>query len=1222
MTTTKQSWLKRSLAVLLAVMMVMSMGVANVFAAGTESSEKSVKEQLQELVDYADTLDPADYTPVSWSPVNILLTGIKANINNEEMLSQYGEQWLSTLKQKIDELVPTAGQKPDEDVTNLENGIYRIPVKGYLNLTNYEGQTDSALYPYGLLEITDEEKQITIRLNGYSAFDNFFVLHQEYMDEYRKSGKWTTFSPNASDIKDDNQSKEDWLNDGWLSQTDNEYYMDSSEFTIVVNEEMDYADITIPLENINDDMVYQGYPKYMSKNGRRFVLKMEPTNAEKIHIPENGEYSWSVVVDDGSQGSNLSNNEITDQIQSMLSKDGIATAMVDGEKATIEVEMSNKDIVDVKTMTKRTLSGASSTLISRFKMKSTNASDYESVLKDGNKAVFTVDISSYKDLVFGKRILITLKTEQTPFYGLVSFLTSEVEDLNLTDATTGLSYKTQSSNVSKGTTFTATPLTKEDDSYSTYESFFGTSHANWSAWEIKLERNGIEVIPTRNGTLSIPIPDGWDSDLIHLFRVNMYGNYEEQDISIDGGNIVTQTSEMGTYILCVERNYATDGSNLEEGTYSVDVAVWNMIQNQPSMADQGVKSPAKLVVENDKKILYLEFEAVSNLDLSSYMTHMWIYNDDVVYSNAGYPQGDTYEATVYEYYRTNEGEFLTDVFNEGSLNYYPKQIYFVLPNDKAEFPVRFRVPVMDQIGGGDFAQDARFRIDYSTAEKISAETPDVPIKNALIEEIAVADTLNQDEWTYSSWSALNAAYNAAKKLNNDSSATVEELMDAHADLKNAMDNLVSSTVDTSKLEELIAEAEKYKSEDYTAETYDALVAAIKNAKAVLNSDMATQVEIDAEETSLQNAIDALKTKDSEELDINNLPDGKYTLYAQMIKTDRENFSMSNNAINHNVWLEVIDGEYYLTMQFKGLTIENKFGYLMNLSYYDAGYTYNDFGIPQGTLIPAEVLSTQKNADGTDVIDIYNDADHLYPEMIRLKLVDKAAGEYVPLHVFVPIMEAISEGTGSQDVLMKLDWSLLKLDNGEIKPEEPVEQSPAVEFTDSATGVKVSADRGVFDEGVQIVVSEITQGADYDVAVVSLSDIGKKFKLYDVKFLDADGNEVAPNGTVSISFPIAAGYDSANLAVYRLGDGGKVLVRGTVENGYYTVITKTAGTYTLVEKGSTITDAENTENAGNGNTTSPQTGDSSNVAVYALLTLAAAGMMGVTLVTRKRKAEEK
>ena len=182
----------------------------------------------------------------------------------------------------------------------------------------------------------------------------------------------------------------------------------------------------------------------------------------------------------------------------------------------------------------------------------------------------------------------------------------------------------------------------------------------------------------------------------------------------------------------------------------------------------------------------------------------------------------------------------------------------------------------------------------------------------------------------------------------------------------------------------------------------------------------------------------------------------------------------------------------------------------------------------------------------------------------------------------------------------------------------------MDFTDSATGVKVHADKGVFDEGVQIVVSEITQGADYDAAVSSLSDVGKKFKLYDVKFLDAEGNEVTPNGTVSISLPITAGYDSTNLAVYRLADGGKVLVRGAVEDGYYTVITRTAGTYALVEKGSTITDAENTENAENqnqGNTNIPQTGDNSNIAAYALLALAAAGMMGVALVTRKRKSEE-
>ena len=115
-----------------------------------------------------------------------------------------------------------------------------------------------------------------------------------------------------------------------------------------------------------------------------------------------------------------------------------------------------------------------------------------------------------------------------------------------------------------------------------------------------------------NGVINFSVLDGWWAEGYNSYNGwtigtnKEYDNYEEQDISLDGGNIVTQTSEMGTYILCVERNYATDGSNLEEGTYSVDVAVWNMIQNQPSMADQGVKSPAKLVVENDKKILYLE----------------------------------------------------------------------------------------------------------------------------------------------------------------------------------------------------------------------------------------------------------------------------------------------------------------------------------------------------------------------------------------------------------------------------------------------------------------------------------------------------------------------------------------------------------------------------------------------------------------------------------------
>ena len=105
------------------------------------------------------------------------------------------------------------------------------------------------------------------------------------------------------------------------------------------------------------------------------------------------------------------------------------------------------------------------------------------------------------------------------------------------------------------------------------------------------------------------------------------------------------------------------------------------------------------------------------------------------------------------------------------------------------------------------------------------------------------------------------------------------------------------------------------------------------------------------------------------------------------------------------------------------------------------------------------------------------------------------------------------------------------------------------YADPETGVRVSADKGVFEEGVQIVINEITSGADYDQAASSLNEVGKKFKLYNIEFLDADGNKVDANGVVTIKFPITAGYDADSLAVYRMDDGNKILMRGDVEDNY-------------------------------------------------------------------------
>ena len=496
--------------------------------------------------------------------------------------------------------------------------------------------------------------------------------------------------------------------------------------------------------------------------------------------------------------------------------------------------------------------------------------------------------------------------------------------------------------------------------------------------------------------------------------------------------------------------------------------------------------------------------------------------------------------------------------------------------------------------------------------------------------IADAETKVEEDYTPDSWAAFQESLESAKAVQADEDAGVSQVTAAAQALTEAISGL-TLRADTTELAALVAQAKEITRGNYTQESWDALQNAIAAAQEALDNPTLSQSDVNGQALTLQNAMDGLVEEGT--LDKNNLEDGVYSIYGEMVKTNREETSMSNDAINHYIKLTVEDGQYYLNMDFNGLAYLNRFGYLAELSYYDNGYTYGQYGAIEGTLIPATVLSTQKNADGSDLYDEFNQAGgsyegKLYPDQVKFPLVADALADqdgYVPLHVFVPVMEDISAGTGDQDVLLKLDWSTLTKtteDDPNFEPADPVEQSPAVDFTDSATGVMVSADKGVFEEGVQIVVSEITQGADYDAAASSISDVGKKFKLYDVNFLDADGNEAAPNGTVSIRFPVAAGYDSANLAVYRLADSGKVLVRGTVEDGYYTVSTKTAGAYALVEKGSTITDAENTQNVSNGDTAVPQTGDDSNVAAYALLALAAAGMMGLALVVRKRKAEEK
>lgn len=733
------------------------------------------------------------------------------------------------------------------------------------------------------------------------------------------------------------------------------------------------------------------------------------------------------------------------------------------------------------------------------------------------------------------------------------------EPVTLTDPTTGVSVHTTTKYVSKNAALVSTDVAKDDAAYKTMVEHCENLYNDMLFKKYYVVDNGKIVTNTgRYTVMDFPVKDTQDKLGLSIYMATYMPEYDYwawQICGADTSNYKGYQPDNDTYRLITD-SYDLSGyigffdkKSTAATADDLEDGTYEVPITVLNEVDQSQTSMASSCIGKKAKLVVKN--GVKRIELEFSPVELQGMNGYLIQmwqeKNEGWK-----ELTYTSYFKNEDGTYYTDDLNAGTNNYYPKTGYMELTSNAGQFRTKFRVSAMDAIMGnsGDATRNGIFTIYYDEAVKISDETPDPdPEENPNFEP-----------------------------------------------------------ADMSKLEALVAKAEGYNEDDYTTSTFTTMKNALASAKTVLANSRATQEEVDSAVKELQTAIDALEEKKDVTFDINNLPDGKYQLYAQMIKTDRESFSMSNEGINHTVQLEVKDGEYYITVQFKGLAIYNQFGYLQKLSYYDKGYTYNDYGIPQGIVISAEVLTQY------DVIDRYNDKDNLYPQLLKFKLVDKASEKYVPLQVFVPIMEAIADGTGTQDVLMQLDWTTLKATDADIVIEEPDAQSPVLDYTDSATGVKLHADKGVFAEGTTAVVKEITSGDDYDNAKKLISAEADKFHLYDVSFKGEDGKDAQPNGKFTISLSIPSDYE--NPVVYRIADGKKTLISGTKADGMFTFSAKEAGQYLIEDKKSAdsktdnkTTDNKATNTAGSAN---PSTGVAAKTGLLAAIGAAFA------VVTKKRK----
>ena len=139
------------------------------------------------------------------------------------------------------------------------------------------------------------------------------------------------------------------------------------------------------------------------------------------------------------------------------------------------------------------------------------------------------------------------------------------------------------------------------------------------------------------------------------------------------------------------------------------------------------------------------------------------------------------------------------------------------------------------------------------------DAADITNLSGLIEKV---QKLNKADYTVDSWNNLEAAYNKALEVLENTTATQEQVDKACDDLDRAINALVKAPIvaDKTELLKAIEAAKDLVEKDYTSESWKTLQDALDAANKVVANKDATQEEIDAAVDAINGAIDKLEAK--------------------------------------------------------------------------------------------------------------------------------------------------------------------------------------------------------------------------------------------------------------------------------------------------------------------------------------------------------------------------
>ena len=305
------------------------------------------------------------------------------------------------------------------------------------------------------------------------------------------------------------------------------------------------------------------------------------------------------------------------------------------------------------------------------------------------------------------------------------------------------------------------------------------------------------------------------------------------------------------------------------------------------------------------------------------------------------------------------------------------------------------------------------------------------------------------------------------------------------------------------------------------------------------------------------------SEDSSAAELAKLSDGVYKLTGEMVKVNKVDMSMSNNAINHNIKLVVKNGVPYVNMNFNSLTITSLKGYLKDLNYYASGYEVSKTGEPSGTLVPVTVNSLQKFSNGKTLKDDFGTD---YPNDITFPLCEEAleGNNEIPLQVFVPIMDAITPGSGKQNVYLRLDYSTLKKTTDADADFAETEKAP----TDPSTIKKQAAQSiTVAVKNTKNVVSKKYGDKAFSLGAKAKTAMTYKSSNTKVATVDRKGKvtiKAAGTAKITIAAKATSSYKAATKTLtVKVAKAAPVLkTKITSKNVSYSALRKKAQAFTL------------------------------------------------------------